>query len=80
MSRTLSISCNKCREHLWIGQGVGSLYSGEPDTMEALRQFLFKHETTPSKRHTLTFEDDNSNDKWYSDERWHEFEPTEEKV
>ena len=40
----MHICCLDCREHLWIGQ-TDSFYSGEPHTMEALRQFLVKHRT-----------------------------------
>lgn len=73
MSRTLSIACNTCKERLWVGQGQSSFYSGEPDAMEKLGKFLFKHETTPDSEHHLTFEDDNSNDDWYSDVEWKRF-------
>lgn len=50
MSRTYSIACTKCREHVWIAQrGVCSptLYSGSPHTMAALKTFLFAHEGHP---------------------------------
>ena len=46
MSQTHSIVCHKTKEMLWIGQGAGDMaifYSGEPETMEALRWFLVKN-------------------------------------
>ena len=59
MSRTYSLLCNDCKESIWIAQGWKSmpetltLYSGEKETMESLRDFLFTHEG-----HSLTFIDD----------------------
>ncbi len=78
MSRTLEIACNTCKERLWVGQGYGSFYSGEPETMDKLGRFLFKHETTPSAEHSLSFQDDNSTDAWYDDDEWHRFEELED--
>jgi hypothetical protein len=46
MSQTHSIVCHETKEMLWIGQGNGWLatfYTGEPETMEALRWFLVKN-------------------------------------
>jgi hypothetical protein len=55
MSRTYSIACVQCRKHLWIAQigaGTPTLYSGQPKTMDALRDFLFEHQG-----HPLVFDD-----------------------
>lgn len=60
MSRSMHICCMNCKEHLWIGQ-TDTLYTGEPATMEALRQFLVKHRTytlrnyDPDGYHELLF-------------------------
>ena len=46
MSQTHSIVCHETKEMLWIGQGNGGMscfYTGEPETMEALRWFLVKN-------------------------------------
>jgi hypothetical protein len=43
MSVTFSMACKKCKEHLWIGQSSRTFYSGEPETMEKLKEFLFNH-------------------------------------
>jgi hypothetical protein len=43
MSATYSIACKDCKKSLWVGQSPRTLYSGEPDTMEALKEFLFDH-------------------------------------
>jgi len=42
MSIDFFIVCHKCRERLHVGQGR-VVYTGEPETMEALRQFLYTH-------------------------------------
>ncbi len=65
MSRTLNITCEDCKERLWVGQGACCFYSGEPKTMKALGEFLFKHE-----RHHLSFMDEHSNEEWYSNDNW----------
>jgi hypothetical protein len=70
MSRALYVTCQDCKERLWIGQGEGSFYSGDPEVMEALGKFLFTHETTLTTEHTLNFRDDNSDDAWYADDEW----------
>jgi hypothetical protein len=70
MSRSLYITCENCRERLCIGQGMSCFYSGEPKTMEALRKFLFKHESSGDQKHNLKFMDDNANDDWYDDVGW----------
>ena len=47
MSTTYDIYCEDCLECLWVGQGSKtnpSFYTEEPDTMEALGRFLWKHE------------------------------------
>lgn len=46
MSKTFSIGCLDCKLHLWIGQGHDgsiSVYSGEPETMNAFVLFLQEH-------------------------------------
>ena len=46
MSQTHSIVCHETKEKLWIGQGNGGMscfYTGESETMEALRWFLDKN-------------------------------------
>ena len=55
MSSDLHIACRDCQKTLWIAQdGLSgrTLYTGEPKTMEKLKDFLFDHEG-----HTLVFED-----------------------
>lgn len=56
MSTTLEIVCTKCRESLWIGQR-NYIYRGEPDTMEMLEAFLFKHQSSEydTGNHSLIF-------------------------
>lgn len=46
MSQTFSLVCHETKRQVWIGQGWGkmdSLYSGEPETMANLRDFLNDH-------------------------------------
>jgi len=56
MSVDRKITCEDCKEYLWIAQGgcppdhEGTFYSGEPHTMAALKHFLFKH-----SEHNLKF-------------------------
>jgi len=59
MSRTFSIACTQCKKKLWVAQGQGDMkperfifYSGQPETMEALKQFLLEH-----FQHPLVFDD-----------------------
>ncbi len=55
MSTDLHIACKDCKKTLWIAQeGMSgqTLYSGEPETMEKLKSFLFDH-----MFHELIFED-----------------------
>lgn len=59
MSRTYSIACTQCKKSLWVAQGHGypkperlTFYSGEPETMRALTQFLIDH-----FQHPLVFDD-----------------------
>ena len=60
MSRSMHIVCLLCKEHLWIGQNE-TLYTGEPHTMEALRQFFERHTTyyhkefAPDEYHELLY-------------------------
>jgi hypothetical protein len=47
MSDTLSIACKDCKKHLWIGQdswGGAVIYSRSTKDMDALEEFLYKHE------------------------------------
>lgn len=64
MARTLCIACEDCKERLWIGQGTETLYTAEPEVMDALRKFLFKHEN-----HILKFQDENADDNWYDEKQ-----------
>lgn len=64
----MHVCCLTYEEHLWIGQ-TDSLYTGEPHTMEALRQFLIKHRTTTTKDNS-----DNNTD-WQYHELIYEAEP-----
>lgn len=47
MSDTYYLACSKCKEHVWIGQSSHSqdwcFYTGEPKTMEELKEFFWKH-------------------------------------
>ena len=70
MSRSLFITCENCRERLWIGQGCSCFYSGEQKTMDALGKFLFNHRTIPGEEHSLRFMDENTNDDWYKNVGW----------
>ena len=50
MSQTFSITCSETNEKVWVGQGWGkmtSFYSGEPETMKRLGNFLREHEGKP---------------------------------
>ena len=43
MSQIYSLVCHEIRGKIWIGQGWGemtTLYSGESETMEGLKEFL----------------------------------------
>ncbi len=48
----MAIACDDCKVYLWIGQRSSekedtsrwSFYSGQPETMEQLKLFLFKHQ------------------------------------
>lgn len=59
---TYHIACATCMKHLWIGQGNPghepddrTIYFGEPDTTQKLRDFLYAHETTHETKHVLMF-------------------------
>jgi hypothetical protein len=57
MSDTYDIVCRNCKSSLWIGQSSTSdptfcFYTGVPETMEALKKFLYEH-----MEHDLTMED-----------------------
>jgi hypothetical protein len=48
MSDSYNIACINCGDYVWIGQSQNSdppfcFYSGEPDTMQKLKEFLWKH-------------------------------------
>ena len=50
MSRTFSLVCHETKQKVWVGQGCGlmdSFYSGEPETMKQLGDFLKTHEAKP---------------------------------
>ncbi len=59
MSRTYSIACKTCRQHLWIGQGWPGSEETPPRIYSAtahikpLESFLFAHQ-----KHELIFGDD----------------------
>lgn len=43
MSRTFSLVCHETKQYLWVGQGsteMTTFYSGEPETMKRLAEFL----------------------------------------
>jgi hypothetical protein len=47
MSDPLSIACRDCEKYLWIGQSGGGgsvIYSRSTKDMDALEEFLYKHE------------------------------------
>lgn len=47
MSRTFVIACPETKQKFWIGQGsynnMSTFYSGEPETMACLADFLNTH-------------------------------------
>jgi len=46
MSTDYNIACKDCKKSLWIAQGSiwdHTLYTGEPETMQKLKDFLFDH-------------------------------------
>ena len=46
MSNTFYLVCHETKKRVWIGQGGGNMtqiYSGELDTMAALKRFLNDH-------------------------------------
>lgn len=50
MSQTFSLVCPSTQKRIWLGQGWGemtNLYSGQPETMEALKRFLNDHIDKP---------------------------------
>lgn len=74
MSATFSIVCPETKLSVWIGQGsnaegMRSLYTGEPATMERLKRFLNAHRDKP-----LVFACDDQG-KYFDCE---EFEPPED--
>jgi len=52
MSEDYHLACYQCKDHIWIGQSQNSghpfcFYFGEPEIMEELRDFLWKHSGHP---------------------------------
>lgn len=50
MSQTFSLVCPSTQKRIWLGQGWGemtNLYSGQQETMEALKRFLNDHIEKP---------------------------------
>jgi hypothetical protein len=46
MSRTYSIGCKDCKKHIWVAQKGSkspTFYSGMPEVMQRLTEFLFTH-------------------------------------
>lgn len=47
MSDSYDIGCNDCKKSMTIGQAAGNtpfnFYSGEPETMRELKEFLHAH-------------------------------------
>ncbi len=74
MSVCYSIICKDCKKHLWIGQSSETFYSGEPQTMEALRIFFFNH-----KSHNLMFDAPKFYDYMLSDD-WEEINEDNNKI
>jgi hypothetical protein len=67
MSKTYGIACVDCECFLWIAQksaGSQSLYYGDHETMNLLREFLFTHEG-----HNLTFQNTDLLDYFHEIER-----------
>lgn len=66
MSVEYDLVCEDCKETVWVAQdGLSgyTFYSGEPDTMRALGEFLYKHQN-----HRLEFRSGvNDGDIQYSD-------------
>ena len=69
MSICYSIICEDCKKYLWIGQSSRTFYSGEPHTMEALREFLFNH-----MKHHLTYDSAEWRDEIYEENGWEEID------
>ena len=68
MSRTTYLICKTCKEYIWIGQG-SITYTGEPETMKALNDFLQKHITDYPPEHELLFMPEPFNG-YYENEPW----------
>jgi len=61
MSRTYSIICDETKQSLWVGQGsniMTSFYSGDPDVMYRLAEFLRTHQDKEIKFVCADFHDD----------------------
>jgi hypothetical protein len=69
MSRTTYLVCKTCKKYIWIGQN-SFIYTGEPETMEALNEFLQKHTSyQQDDEHELLFMPEPFNGA-YEDEEW----------
>jgi hypothetical protein len=56
VSDTYVLLCHDCKIEIWIGQSSNNeigfcFYSGEPETMDDLKHFLWEH-----KRHQLSMD------------------------
>jgi len=74
MSVTTNIGCETCKIYLWIGQGA-YIYTGEPDTMTKLNDFLQEHRSHDEDIHHLVFGPDYFKNYWSG---WSEISSHEE--
>jgi hypothetical protein len=84
MSVIYNIGCKTCRVRLWVGQGE-MIYTGEPHTMRALNEFLYKHQCNKMEGtvdHELVFGPEWAFEYWGSDEDnpWEEIDADKYKV
>lgn len=63
MSVTTKIGCESCKVYLWIGQHE-FIYTGEPETMKKLNEFLQSHKNYSERKHVLVFATDYYEDYW----------------
>lgn len=64
MSVCYSMMCFDCKKSVWCGQSSRTFYSGEPHTMEALKEFLFDHMKHNLKYDAPEFYEDFDEDGW----------------
>jgi len=60
MSTETFLACDTCKAFIWIGK-IGSLYTGEPEMVAALNDFLSTHKQRHAERpekHCLRFTDE----------------------